>query len=323
MGQKESEKVGHPPPTESSDSGKSAPESSEGAATPIGEVSNSKIEASTLSKRRGDSFVRHILWDHPGVIVPLFFAVATTIGIYYAFTFYKMFNVNIAHFSQPEDFFFAWLQNRAVVYAVAGTFFMIIAFFLGNSPGRKMPINGYRQYFLRVLVLIFLLVLGYHIISKFKWKLSFLTTADLTQIFVILIANFALSFIVGILVRLAIDFSELGTSSGVQDRFNLFIKLSISFAMNLLVPIVITGLLLLGFGRQLRFMAKWERDRIKNGKIEDYSVIVWANQQGIQDTLSLRLIGSTSIYKIFYDADKKQIVTIPPQNILYMSISVP
>lgn len=93
--------------------------------------------------------------------------------------------------------------------------------------------------------------------------------------------------------------------------------------MNLLVPIVITGLLLLGFGRQLRFMAKWERDRIKNGKIEDYSVIVWANQQGIQDTLSLRLIGSTSIYKIFYDADKKQIVTIPPQNILYMSISVP
>ncbi|MCK6559971.1 hypothetical protein HUU39_16200 [candidate division KSB1 bacterium] len=251
----------------------------------------------------------HILWEHPALIIPMFFAIATVIGFYYQITFYDLFRVNIVNFSRPEDFFFGWMQHRPAIYAVFGSTLAMIGFFWGSEWGRRFVCQGLTRSMIlnRLGVASIALVIVLVVILLFDLTLPRAVTSILNKQLLIYGTNTTCTIIIGFMLH---PFLSLIPIEPNKREHSKKIRRRILYSSTLIVMFFFF-LMLRG---QLQSIAADQINQSKSKDI-DYLVYIKSDQGMNPEPLTLRFMGSTSAYKLFYRKQDNSFVAIPQEHI--------
>ncbi len=251
----------------------------------------------------------HILWEHPALIIPMFFAIATIIGFYYQITFYDLFWINIVNFSRPEDFFFGWLQHRPAIYAVFGSTLAMIGFFWGSEWGRRFVCQGLVRsaVLTRLGVASTVLVVVLIVILLFDLALPRAVTSKLSGQFLIYTANTICTIIIGFMLH---PFLSLIPIQPNKREHRKRIRRRVLYGSTLIVMVFFFLLL----RDQLQSIAADQVNQSKSRDI-DYLVYIKSDQGMNPEPQTLRFMGSTSAYKLFYRKQDSSFVAIPQEHI--------
>lgn len=256
----------------------------------------------------------HILREHPALIIPMFFAIATVIGFYYQITFYDLFKVNIVNFSRPEDFFFGWMQHRPAIYAVFGSTLAMIGFFWGSEWGRRVVCQETsRNAILKVLgQATIVLVADAALILSFGLTLPSAVASNLWRQFIVFGTNTVFTLAIGLMLHPSLSLIPIDPNGKQpeQNKYRKKIRRRVLYGSTMIV----TFLFFLMLRGQLQSIAANQK-RESMSKDIDYLVYIKSDQGMNPEPLMLRFMGSTSAYTLFYQKEGNSFVAIPQEHI--------